>query len=581
MAPPRLKEQLPNAPATTAWIHPRFAPPAPVTAQERICAALKNIAALLFFATGVTAAFLTVPLRDWDRHDEWQAIRTPLARLASQPDSAADMQQVYDAATAADILWNQPSGSYPTKWHPLQRKHYDAAYGTVQTIILGTVKQGKASQGFNELSRLWHRADSASVPNLPDTAHFKPAYAACPACAGNGKTVLDRRQFPLTATLRKTMHTREIGGKPMARSCPSCQGTGEQPTEISRRNSITRLSASAPGLFKDSVKGTLKNIDQGLAFWQPIHTLANAQRFILTSIGLSAAPRPQTHGSIAPASAPFAHVRAAGEALLASPLNEQNAQVIADTAKAETNPPELRNLSMSAFGISLLMRSNTGNYARVCAIQRNTFAEPYPAPMFTEGDYIANCKDCAGKGQRPFPCPSCMGPAACKTCGGKGQTTALDGTVPCPACKNAPVCLRCKGKKTVPATCTTCKGAKKTFRPSDRVRAAYGDVLTNLIAYCDSVAIAASPDEASSPSAPSRNGLLIPILILIGTTLPVIILIRLTLKRKRARRFSSLPGMENIDTDRFTDPLSLSAQERRNQVKRKTARIPFPDKSRD
>lgn len=35
--------------------------------------------------------------------------------------------------------------------------------------------------------------------------------------------------------------------------------------------------------------------------------------------------------------------------------------------------------------------------------------------------------------------------------------------------------------------------------------------------------------------------------------------------------------MENMDKSRFTDPLSLTAQDSQARVKRKTARIPFEE----
>ena len=603
MEKPNLKEQPADAYEGGATLHPRFAQPQPATVMERFCAALKRLGILLLLAAATVAIFLAIPLRHWDQHADWQDIRASLTRLAAQPDSPADMQRLHNAAAAAGLLWEQPSGPRPTKWHPLQSRHYDAAYEVVQTLALSIIRQGNTARGLNELERLGQRAEPASASHplaslqkrLSSAKNqVKSKLTACPMCKGKGWTTLGK-EFPLKAALRNTRAADKKlqENAPLRQNCPSCQGSGKQaapgsqpapsgagtPAKLNDMQADTaRIISSAPSLFTDSVKGAILSIDEGMALWRPLHAAANAQRSIFRSVGVHVPDKRPNAGTTIRVD-PFAYVRTASEALLASPLNEQHAQVIADTAKSEDNPAALRNLAMSAFGISLLLRNNTGTYARVCAIQKSTFAEPYPAPIFTASDYIANCKDCGGKGERPYPCPSCMGPNGCKTCKGKGQTTTVAGTSPCPSCKNAPTCLRCKGGKSVTATCTTCRGEKKMIKPSARVQTAYGEVLTNLIAYCDSAASAETLLEAEPDTAPppSRSGILIPALILVIAALPITLLTCLVMKRKRAQQFSALPGMQNIDADKFTDPLSLNAQKARNQAKRKTARLPIPD----
>ena len=54
-------------------------------------------------------------------------------------------------------------------------------------------------------------------------------------------------------------------------------------------------------------------------------------------------------------------------------------------------------------------------------------------------------------------------------------------------------------------------------------------------------------------------------------------LVRFFLFRRRVPVSGPLPGMENMDKSRFTDPLSLTAQDSQARVKRKTARIPFEE----
>ena len=50
------------------------------------------------------------------------------------------------------------------------------------------------------------------------------------------------------------------------------------------------------------------------------------------------------------------------------------------------------------------------------------------------------------------------------------------------------------------------------------------------------------------------------------------------LQRKRVQGIQPLPGMRNVDRNKFTDPLSLTARDSRNRVKNRTSRIPFHDK---
>ena len=507
--PEQEEEQTETYAPNAVRIPSRFAKPKPPTATERLAPTLKRLATGLVLVVIAAAAFLLIPFRDWDQYADWQAARGALIRLETQPDSPADMKSLHSAATAIGILWGEPAGARPTKLHQrIQRRRYDAAYGIVQTLALGSIRHGSVPFGISALDRLEQRTGAVPTPNLPaipqlqttcDVCRTGKTEESCPSCNGQGKktvTVTNGSSgFPLTASLKNTRPPNRSQFKRDAQrvqNCLSCQGTGRQTKPCpSCGGQINTVNLGAvPGLLAESVRGTLANIDEGMSLWRLIHTFANMQRAILGGTSPSADSESDPEDPAASPTAlrgeakPFAYVQTACETLLTNPLSEPDTQTLADVAKAETNPPTLRNLAMSAFGISLLLRGNTSNYSRVCAIQKNTFGAPYPAPFFTESDYIAACEDCLGKGEKPYPCPTCMGPNACSACEGKGRITTKDGTVPCGACKNKPACTRCKGQKTVNASCAACRGEKKTIKPNDQIRAAYNKILADLIAYC-------------------------------------------------------------------------------------------------
>ena len=547
MANIKLKEQpketetpAPEA-GTGTRFHARFAKPEPATATERLTPILKRLTFAILSAAAAIAIFLTLPFRQWDHYADWVAIQDTLAKLDTKPDSAADMVRLRNAAATVGISRGLPAGPRPDKWSQrFQRLHYDSAYGLAQMLALDTIRRGDARNGIGELEILTRRTENATVPNIPSTAHLKsilaPTHAACPACKGQGLLALNP-SFPLKATLRNTFtRTRKMqpSTTPVFQKCPTCRGSGIQAAPGAQN---AQAAAAALPLLSASVSGTLLNIEEGVTLWRPLHTAANMQRAIF---GNAAAPHAGTDL--------FTRLRTASETLLDSPTNGPGAQILADAAKSEDTPPDLRHLAMSAYGISLILRNSPDTYGKVCDIQKNTFAPPYPAPFFTESDYTADCEACQGTGQKSSPCSHCSPPDTAR--------------------KNAPACDWCKGKKTMLGTCAPCNGKANMFKPSPRVQAAYGDVLTSIIARCDAAALDDAPAQ--------EINLLLPALLL-GAALPAALLISLAKRRKRARQFSSLPGMQDIDTGKFTDPLSLGAQESRNNVKRKTARIPIPD----
>ena len=71
------------------------------------------------------------------------------------------------------------------------------------------------------------------------------------------------------------------------------------------------------------------------------------------------------------------------------------------------------------------------------------------------------------------------------------------------------------------------------------------------------------------------------ILIVLATFVSIVLLflfVQPFWQRKRVQGIEPLPGMRNIDKNKFTDPLSLTASDSRSRVKNKTSKIPFPKK---
>jgi hypothetical protein len=78
-----------------------------------------------------------------------------------------------------------------------------------------------------------------------------------------------------------------------------------------------------------------------------------------------------------------------------------------------------------------------------------------------------------------------MGLGKCPSCAGLGIKKLSDGAdAPCPACKRSGICAMCEGKKRIETPCPTCKGFCRVFKLSDKVRANYLSLLTNIVAIC-------------------------------------------------------------------------------------------------
>jgi len=297
-----------------------------------------------------------------------------------------------------------------------------------------------------------------------------------------------------------------------------------------------------------------------------------------------------------------ARLQEACETLQRTPLSAPDLQVLAEVSRFETNNPALRSRAMAAFGLSLLLQGNTNAFTRVAQIQKTAFPDLPPLFTLTEEDYTATCETCLGKGKAEMPCPSCTGPNTCKVCKGAGKTAAGEGFVPCEVCRRKGTCRMCNGQKQKPTMCPTCRGFGKIVKPNDRVRKNYNDLLTNIVAMCQENVAAHSDkvkpaqtemiggthvtpceDVSRAPGASAQNDsaslqkqptakqaetpatqkLPMGVITLIGGLL-LILTVRHFSKKKPAHGSNALPGMDKLNTEDFTDPLTLTALESRS-----------------
>lgn len=632
-------------PATGARIATRFAQPTRPSILSRLGAGLKRIATRVLALAILAAAFLALPFQKWDDYAKWQAVQTALIRYEAQQGSLPALQQLHAAASALKIPWSQPHGPRPEKWYQFsQRYTYDASYGMIQTLCLGLVRQGYTGKGLDELDRLAQRTGSSAVPNFPppdllteqcSRCQNGKVETACSACDGQGsKTVNTASQsFPLKATLKNTFSrkkTLDTSGTKIRQNCPSCSATGKIRTTCPSCNGQggKMRTAAVPGFLADRLMHTREAIDQGMLFRRVIHTLAETKAAVLgqkktvpqtqedTGGGeptpdslipvedeevlwsnLPASPPPAPAPKPASRTSDLSRLQAACETLLEAPFNRPELLVLANAAKTATGTPEIQQLAMTAFSISLLLRGYTNEYQKVAEVQAAAFADNPPPVEIREDDYWRDCGDCGSSGKKNVPCPSCKGPNACQHCQGTGKVKAGETQVSCAICQNSPPCARCQDNGVVLATCPDCLGAKKVSKLSERIRTGYIDTLRKIVAQCKT-AIASIPETAvpddnsgpqpaaeqtenielygSTPPAPEApqherptpaksRGSAVKVVVGAGIVLGGIVLLLSLRRKKTATRFSSLPGMQAIDKDAFTDPLSLTAQDSRNR----------------
>ncbi len=210
-----------------------------------------------------------------------------------------------------------------------------------------------------------------------------------------------------------------------------------------------------------------------------------------------------------------ARLQQACETLQRTPLATAELQTLLDVSRLATNSPALRSRSMAAYSISFLLRGNTNAFERAAQIHRQTFPGDPTLISVNRDAYLAVCADCEGTGLTTAVCPSCMGSGKCKSCAGSGHLKSSDGAdTPCPSCKRSGTCPMCAGKKNIETPCPICKGTCRVIKLSEKVRANYLSLLTNMVAICqDDMDFSEQFNQAKNENDPAKRTLLLQALI--------------------------------------------------------------------
>ncbi len=308
----RLKEQPAEPVAAKDWLQNRYAQPRPPTVLERLGAAVKRFGLVLALVVVSASVFLAIPFRRWDDYAAWQKIQDAVAALEAQPDSLPVLRDVLAAAEAANILWSQPSGARPEKWYQgAQLERYDASYGLIQLLSLGSIKHGNAPRGISELDRLHQRTGRDSIPGFPGTGEITKTCKQCqngktskkcatcgggrkcPRCDGRGTLTVSTSTsaFPLTAKLvNSRTPNKPSGGKSVVQhKCPDCLGEGKcktcagegQRTQVCPAcgGKVTLIDLAAVALnFQNTIRSVRTAVAKSMVRRHAIHIAANVQR---------------------------------------------------------------------------------------------------------------------------------------------------------------------------------------------------------------------------------------------------------------------------------------------------------------
>lgn len=463
----------------------------------------------------------------------------------------------------------------------------------------------------------------------------------CRTCQGTGKRELSnsKKEFPLTATLRNTRTERPSKqpqnheNKVVQHICDACRGTGKVKVRCPAcSGQVLQLSPDRmQRLFSDTLLATLEATQRHQSLLRFINVASSVQRKVLKkgqatlgstvhfgdkSLGipslfpLKSDSEGGSTGTTPREDESFSFLRTlrdACEEKMKSGSETPDFQRTLTEAVRAHNEPTIQCCAMSVFGLRLLAQRDTNGYSRVVEIQKNKFADSPFLLSITEADYLVACPSCRGQGTKSLPCPMCAGPNACPVCKGTRLVKTGNFNVPCEACRNRAPCAQCKGTAKITSICPECLGHRKTLQITGAVSDAYTASLSNLITQCSARLTATAPEQQSqaanlphneiasadaekphvSPASENeervansrkqkadRSSLYVwgAVLLLAGA---VVVILRK--KRKAKTGLSRLPGMGNVDKSRFTDPLSLTAQDSQARVKRKTARIPFEE----
>lgn len=421
----------------------------------------------------------------------------------------------------------------------------------------------------------------------------------CPACSGRvSKLLPDRVQSLFTDTLRATVSATQ------------------------RHKSLLRFINVASSMQRKALKKGQETLDASAHFGGKSFEIASLFPLDSDSGDKNVGTTPSTvteRPSSGPAQPPedesLSFVRAlrdACEEKIKSGSDTPDFQrMLAEAVKAH-NEPAIQCCAMSVFGLGLLAQRNTNGYSRVVEIQKNKFADSPFRLSIAETDYLVACPSCRGQGTKSLPCPMCTGPNACPVCKGTRLVKMGNFNVPCEKCRNRAPCAQCKGTTKIMSVCPECLGHRKRLQIAGAVSDAYTASLSNLIAQCSARLDAAAPEPqsgasdmppkevaSSSTEKPHISPTSEPVVAMSENEGPVTdsrkqkndraslyiwglalllagaVVLVLRAKRKARTGLSRLPGMDKIDASRFTDPLSLTAQDSLTRTKHKTARIPF------
>lgn len=324
---------------------------------------------------------------------------------------------------------------------------------------------------------------------------------------------------------------------------------------------------------------------------------------------------------------------AACQTLRQVPLSAPDLRVLADFARTTEQAPDLRSRAMAAYAAAVLLQGNTNTFARAQQVHRTTFPDDAALLPLTAEQYTAACADCGGGGRRAgTACPACLG---------RGHIFKLSPLVRTRyTALLEDIAARCRDNADFAARFLEASRETRDDARIERLHALTNqfarrpDLAPALALLDDGLAkraarqlaqeerearqraereaaalrtLAEGPDRArairalrdhlavhpNEPAALDLQALLEELvakqerqrllrnvwtaLALLLGILAAVPVLRFLLVRQHVRKVGPLPGMDRIDKTAFTDPLSLTAEDSRARVKRKTARIPPPD----
>lgn len=328
-----------------------------------------------------------------------------------------------------------------------------------------------------------------------------------------------------------------------------------------------------------------------------------------------------------------ARLSAASEILQRTPLSAPDLRVLSEYVRNGDSSPVLRSRAMAAYVMALLLQGNTNSFIRAQQIHQATYPDDIQLIPLTSRHYCVSCDGCRGTGRREKAvCPQCYGRGAlfqlspfvaetyekrlreivalCREnaeYAEKLQDAAKESRVemqieilqaltnsyshrtdlvPAISLLNDALAKREsrlrdeQAKEARQRAEREVEMLKALARGTDRLRA-----IQELKAYLtvhphasSALELQALLDELLAKE--KQRQLLRQIGIGTGVLMGLLCLtplVRFFLFRRRVPVSGPLPGMENMDKSRFTDPLSLTAQDSQARVKRKTARIPFEE----